>query len=623
LLAAGFNLRRKKAAKSLSTRYPYYQVSGTKYFIFHISQLYSVIFLEEAHIEAVMRVSIARFGTDFLSEAELRTYLDSTTHFCQVFLQDGEVLGFSLMEVGDCEQIARRMKGQADWFLRHFAAYERLAYRSLTAVAKEAEGRGVATALVREGLAFLATRAEVVVCDAWKSDHTHIGGVLERNGYALIKEVPDYWAADSQAVGYTCCYCGAPPCRCTAVIYAKFFARRYWWQRQGLAYEAGELHFAGRNLRQFVANKATPFYLYDLDRIVEKYGLMSAALTAEKADFCIYYALKANRNPAILSHLRLRTTANIDVCSPNELIWALQNGFEESQISYTGTSLSDSDLQILASYQDIKINFDSISAMRRFARYCPTRNIGIRINPHIGMAYKQSLEYSGNDVVKFGIYREQWADLVAFIRDSDFVVDTVHCHAGSGFLSPQLSKLAQIFAQIDDFIQLFPTIRRLNLGGGLGVPQEAGDKPLDLAVWAKTVADYARARNLSLAFEPGDFLVKDAGLLIAQVNTVEMKKDRLFLAINAGMNINYEYAYYQMNLEPVPLVAPTNDSLRPTTIAGNINEPIDLFAENKLLPHIEEGDFLALLGAGGYGASTSSNHCMRGDFKEYVISNNK
>jgi len=578
-----------------------------------------VIFLEEAHIEAVMRVSIARFGTDFLSVAELRTYLDSATHFCQVFLQDGEVLGFSLMEIGDCEQIAQRMKGQKDWFLRHFAAYSRLAYRSLTAVAKSSEGRGVASELVRAGLDFLSTRAEVVVCDAWKSDHTHIGGVLERNGYSLIKEVPDYWADDSQTVGYNCTYCGAPPCRCTAVIYAKFFARRYWWQREGLHYHEGELHFAQHNLAHFARNKTTPFYLYDLDRIIHKYTLLSDALAAQNADFQIYYALKANRNPAILSHLRLRTNAGIDVCSPNELDYAQQNGFAQSQISYTGTSLSDKDLRLLAAAVDIKINFDSLSALRRFATYCPSRNIGIRINPHIGMAYKQSLEYSGNEVVKFGIYSEQWAELHDFIQSTNFTVTTVHCHAGSGFLSDQLPRLQLIFAQIDKFIELFPSVRTLNLGGGLGVPQESGDKPLDLAVWAKTVADYARARNLSLAFEPGDFLVKDAGLLITQVNTVEIKKDQLFIGIDAGMNINYEYAYYEMNLEPVPLIEPCDYSLSPTTIAGNINEPIDLFAENKLLPRVEEGELLALLGAGGYGSSTSSNHCMRGDFKEYVL----
>ena len=84
------------------------------------------------------------------------------------------------------------------------------------------------------------------------------------------------------------------------------------------------------------------------------------------------------------------------------------------------------------------------------------------------------------------------------------------------------------------------------------------------------------------------------------------------------MNINYEYAYYQMNLEPVPL----NQSYGPLekyTIAGNINEPIDLMGEGILLPKMEEGDLIAFLNTGGYGASTASNHCMRGDFEEVVI----
>ena len=581
---------------------------------------YEVAALEEGQIEALMQISRVQLGQDFLSEAQLRRYLNSPTHFCQVVLEQGQVLGFSLMQIGDCPTVAQAFKGEKAWFLRHFGAYSRLAYRALTAVAKEAEGRGLASLLVKTGLDFLSTRVEVVVCDAWKSERVHIGRVLERCGYGLIKEVPDYWATESQALGYRCANCGAPPCRCTGVIYAKFFERRYWWAREGLAYKDQVLHLGKYNLAQFVRHKNSPFYLYDLNRVVAKYQLLAEALKAEGADFKIYYALKANRHPAILSHLRFRTAAGIDVCSPNELDWALQQGYEAEEISYTGTSLSDRDLQKLAPLEGLKINFDSLSALRRFARLCPSgRKVGVRINPHIGMAYNQSLEYSGQEVVKFGLYREQWPELQACIRETGLVLDTVHCHTGSGFLTAQLAKLPLIFEQIEAFLALFPTVRCLNLGGGLGVPQAAGDSPLDLAAWAKLVSNYALSRGLKLAFEPGDFLVKDAGLLITQVNTVERKKDRLFVGLDAGMNVNYEYAYYQMNLEALPLIEAQEPGLVPTTLAGNINEPIDLFAEDKLLPPVKEGDYLALINAGGYGASTSSNHCMRGDFKEYVI----
>lgn len=584
----------------------------------HAAENHQIVRLQAQHLQQIMQIAQEQFGQNFLSQSELLPYLDSPNKFCQVAISGQDVLGFSLMQAGNCEEIAHLFRREKTWFIEQFGAYERLGYRSLTAVAERAKRQGVADTLVRQGLAFLSDKVEVVVCDAWKSTTTHIANILERHGYEFIKECPDYWAADSLADGFICKACGQPPCRCTAVIYAKFFNRRPWWARRQLGYLNGRLHFAGLDLLAFASQKATPFYLYDLDRISHKYNMLHEALAAQNIDFQIYYAMKANRHPAILAHLRRETSAGIDVCSPAELDWAQQNGFLPNEISYTGTSLSDTDIAALARHPQIRINLDSLSAVRRFAKAAGEGNIGIRINPHVGMGYNQSLEYSGNQVVKFGIYREQWLDLQELIQKTKLHLDTVHCHAGSGFLTAQLPRLEQIFEQLDYFLSLFPSVTRLNMGGGLGVMQSKGDLSLDLNIWAAKIADYARRRGLTLAFEPGDFLVKDAGLLITQANTVETKKDRLFVGLDTGMNMNYEYAYYQMNLEAVPLAQPKSKQLIPTTLAGNINEPIDTFSDQKPLPPIQEGDYLALLNSGGYGASTASNHCMRGNFKEYI-----
>lgn len=580
--------------------------------------------LQNTHVESVLQIANEQFGEGFMAASELEQYIDSDTHFCHVVLYGATVVGFSLMQVGTLPEIARKMKGEADWFLQYFSTYSRLAYRSLTAVAAAFKGRGIANLLVKEGLAFLSHRAQVVVCDAWKSSFTHIGKILERNGYQVIKEVPDYWHRESLQQQYQCAVCGTPPCRCTAVFYAKFFDKKsenYWWQRPDLCYRNGLLHFADVDIRAYLQNKQTPFYLYNIRRILDKYQQLQAALAAHQVPFSIYYAIKANRHPAILSHLKANTNAGLDVCSPNELDWAFQMGFTQEQLTYTGTSLADRDLKMLALHPHLRINFDSLSAVRRFAALAGQRNIGIRINTGIGMAYNQSLEYAGEDnATKFGVYPEQWSALKQIIQqNTTLVIDTVHCHSGSGFLSDQLPRLPLIFEQIDAFIALFPTVQTLNLGGGLGVPQCEGDQPLDLEQWSAIVCQYARQRGLRLAFEPGDYLVKDAGILVTQVNTVEDKKGKHWVGIDTGMNMNYEFAYYQMNLEAVPIVQPLSPLKIPTTLCGNINEPIDVFSDQKPLPPFAEGDFIALLNSGGYGASTASNHCMRGDFKEYVL----
>lgn len=582
---------------------------------------YTLAFLQKDHLNAIFQICETQFGADFLSPTLLNSYLEASNKFCHVVLYEQQVIGFSLMQVSSREELAEKMQGEKEWFLNYFAAYPQIGYRSLTAVAKGFEGNGVASFLVQKGLTFLSNKVDVVICDAWKSTTVHIGSIPERNHCLPIKEIANFWTKESLEQNYYCNACGQPPCGCTAVIYAHFFKpkRPYWWERENLNYEQGYLKLGHSTVIDFAKNKTTPFYLYDVDRIVDKYQQIAHALASFDLDFKIYYAMKANRHPAILSHLKIRTHAGIDVCSPNELDWALQHSFSPTQISYTGTSLSNKDLSILAQQPNIAINFDSISAIRRFATLNPYRAIGIRINPNIGMAYNQSLEYSGNATVKFGIYQDQWQNLKTVVDASSLEVTTVHCHSGSGFLSDQLERLPDIFKVIDQFLALFPTVKTLNLGGGLGVPQNKGDQTLDLTKWASIIGDYAKKRRLTLAFEPGDFLVKDAGILVTQVNTVEQQQGKLFVGVDAGMNVNYEYAYYKMNLEAVPLVFPKNHRLIPSTLCGNINEPIDLFSEDKPLAIVEEGDYLALLNSGGYGASTSSNHCMRGDFKEYII----
>jgi len=582
---------------------------------------YNLTFLNDAYIDTILKISNKQLGNGFLSRELLLTYIDNPDKFCQIALEEETVVGFSLMEIASCAEIASKFKSESEWFLNYFAPYKRIAYRSLTAVSPAFEGNGIASLLVKKGVEFLSKKAEVLVCDAWKSGTTFIGNILERNGYKAIREVPLYWTADSVNYQFQCKVCGNPPCTCVAVIYAKFFGshHHYWWQRPDLSYKKGILTLSEINLLDFIKTKQTPIYIYDIDRIVSKYEQLCHVLEKQAVPFTIYYAMKANRHSGILSQLRIRTPIGIDVCSLNELDLAMQYGFSLNQLSYTGTALSDQEMQKISTHHHLRINLDSLSALRRFAKFSSQREIGIRINTGIGMAYNQNLEYTGTKITKFGIYQSEWTELKQLVEAKNLLVDTVHCHAGSGFLTAQLAKLPEILKVIDAFIELFPSVKTLNMGGGLGVPQAEGDEALDLKKWASIVCSYAKSKGLKLAFEPGDYLVKDAGILLAQVNTVEIKKGKLFVGIDAGMNVNNEYAYYNMNLEIVPLKELNHPKKLNTTVFGNINEPVDLFAEDKMLPVLEEGDYIALLNCGGYGASSSSNHCIRGDFKEYII----
>lgn len=229
------------------------------------------------------------------------------------------------------------------------------------------------------------------------------------------------------------------------------------------------------------------------------------------------------------------------------------------------------------------------------------------------------MEYAGSEISKFGIYESEWNKLRTVSKSLNLNIVRIHCHNGSDFLTAQLPKFNAIFDKIDRFLGLFPSVKTLNLGGGLSVPQNQGDKELDLNKWSMLIVDFAKKRGLSLVLEAGDYLVKDAGILISEVTTIEKKAGRLLVGLDCGLNVNNEYAYYKMNVEAVPLRLGPKKITVETTLHGNINKPIDLFCENKPMNSLQEGERIALLNSGGYSVSSSSNHCMRGDFEEYII----
>ncbi len=392
-----------------------------------------------------------------------------------------------------------------------------------------------------------------------------------------------------------------------------------WWERPDLRFRHGRLHLGSHDLAALARAGDTPLYAYHAPRILANLGRLRRALTGAVPASRVLYAMKSNRFQPLLGVLRA-AGCGVDVCSPEELLLARQCGFREEDISFTGTSLSEEDARVLARHPGIIVNCDSLASLRRLARLAPGRAIGLRINPGLGLGYRRNrlLRYAGNNVTKFGIHAEEFPAALALARDAGLRVTGLHFHTGCGFLTPQLPVLDRIFRRVRDFIRAAPPLDYVNLGGGLGIPLVAGDAPLDLAAWAAVVRRHFGRDRFRVLVEPGDYLVKDSGVLLLEVNTVERKSGTLFVGVNGGFNIHLEPAFYHLPLEPVP-VTTAGGPVRRVTIAGNINEALDLFARNVPLPLPREGDVLAFLNAGGYGSAMSSQHCLRGGFREYLL----
>ena len=393
---------------------------------------------------------------------------------------------------------------------------------------------------------------------------------------------------------------------------------RPFWTREGLEARAGRLFFAGQDTGALARSHGTPLFLYDPERLASNVGRLQAALDRAGVRHRVHYALKANRHPGFLSRLRALRSVGLDVCSPDEVTLALASGWKPEELSYTGTNLSSRDLdRILA--PPLVLNLDSLSAVRRVGARARGRRIGLRVNPQVGTGYSEKLTYAGDKPTKFGIYADRFEEALAEARRLGLEVKGLHFHIGSGWLRDGLPTFLEAVRRAADLARRVPGIEYVNVGGGLGIPLQDSDRPVDLDAYAAGLAQHLGPLGVTVFLEPGDFLVKDAALLLVEVVTVEDKAGVRFVGVDCGFNaygLPSMYHYYQ---EVVLCRAADAPPAITCTVAGHINEAGDLFAEGCRLPEVEEGDILAFLNAGGYAASMASYHCARPHAAERVV----
>jgi diaminopimelate decarboxylase len=396
-----------------------------------------------------------------------------------------------------------------------------------------------------------------------------------------------------------------------------------WWQRNDLCYQQEQLVFAGHPVEGLADRCGTPAFVYAASRVQENLDRLHRALTRVGLGgrYSLYYAMKANRFAPLLTFLKQTGLCGIDACSPGEVEHAVSCGFSPSDISFTASSLSARDLAVLIRYKGMLMNCDSLHAIRCWGALRPGSIIGIRINPGLGIGRTANdrLHYAGNATTKFGIYEEQFVEALELAGSYDLRVGRIHFHTGCGYLTPQLEQLERIIACGLRFVDAAGgQVARVNIGGGLGVPHVAADQPLDLDRWAAVLQQGFKGRDLHLEIEPGDYIVKDAGLLLLGTTFVERKKNVVFVGVDGGFNLAPEPAHYNLPFQPVPLR--DDDSVwQEVRVVGNINEALDVWDEQAWLPDMSGHRYLALINAGAYSAAMASNHCMRGGFKEFLL----
>ncbi len=393
------------------------------------------------------------------------------------------------------------------------------------------------------------------------------------------------------------------------------------WLRPGLDVQDGVLHIAGRNTVALARTAKLPVFVTDSAWIGAQARRLQSALAGAGLASRVRLALKAQREPGILRYIRSlgsddpAAKIGIDACSPDEVDYALAHGWQAGEISCTGTNMSDEDLRRVID-RGVHLNLDLLSQLERFGRLAPGSRAGLRINPRAGAAWggRRSL-YAGAKPTKFGIYEEQLGEAVAIARRYDLELDTVHMHMADGFLNAELTEIERAVKVAARMTRRLVAegfaIEEVNTGGGVGIPLRNSDAPLDLRAWAQILAEHLGPLGVTVGTEPGNFLTKQSTLLLAEVVTVEDRLGERFVGLNVGWNVLSFRFLYDVPFTIIPCNDPLAEPVGTATISGNINEGNDLFAENIPFATVAEGDYIAILNAGGYNQAMQSDHCLR------------
>lgn len=380
----------------------------------------------------------------------------------------------------------------------------------------------------------------------------------------------------------------------------------------------GELYIDGVSALRLAEEFDTPLYVMSEAKIRMQYKRLREALSRHIDRFRILYSAKANSNLAILRILH-EEGASIDAVSPGEVYLALKAGYSPTDILYTGTSVRDDELRYLLD-KGVIVNVDSISQLRRLLRYGAPEILSIRVNPMVGAGHHEHVVTAG-EASKFGVSEEE--AVRAYVEAAEGGVERfgIHMHIGSGIMSVEpLLKASERLLRVagEAHEKTGVAFDFIDLGGGLGIPYKPDEEELDLDELLKRllglVGDKVEEYSLGdpeVWMEPGRYLVAEAGILLTRVNTLKSTPLKRYAGVDAGFNTLIRPTLYG-SYHHVLAASRLDEALEERyDIVGPICESGDILARDRPLPKLMEGDLLAVLCAGAYGYSMSSQYNSR------------
>jgi len=353
----------------------------------------------------------------------------------------------------------------------------------------------------------------------------------------------------------------------------------------------------------------SPLYVYDAEKIKFQYDRLTAAFSTVK-QLRLNYACKALSNISVLQFLK-DLGSGLDTVSIQEVRLGLKAGFTPDRIIFTPNGVSLSEIEKVAEL-GVQINIDNLSILEQFGTKQPKTPVCIRINPHV-MAGGNTNISVGHIDSKFGISIHQLPHVMRIVENTGMHINGIHMHTGSDILDIDVFVYASEI--LFEAAKNFNDLEFIDFGSGFKVPYKEGDIETDIEELGEKLGErfnaFAKAykKPLTLAFEPGKFLVSEAGKFLVEVNVVKQTTSTVFAQVDSGFNHLIRPMLYGSQHE-IKNISNPEGRHRFYSVTGYICET-DTFANNRRISEISEGDILAFSNAGAYCFTMASNYNSR------------
>ena len=353
----------------------------------------------------------------------------------------------------------------------------------------------------------------------------------------------------------------------------------------------------------------SPVYVYDADKISSQYQRLTAAFSSVP-HLRINYAMKALSNISVLKLMK-KLGAGLDTVSIQEVQLGLRAGFVPQQIIFTPNGVSIDEIEE-AMRLGVQLNIDNLSVLEQFGSKHPEVPVCIRINPHV-MAGGNSNISVGHIDSKFGISIHQIPHILRIVENTKMHINGIHIHTGSDILDIDVFLYAAEI--LFEMAKNFKDLQFIDFGSGFKVPYKEGDIQTNIEELGERLSTRFLAfcqeygRDLTLAFEPGKFLVSQAGYFLVKVNVVKQTTSTVFAGVDSGFNHLIRPMFYGAT-HFIENISNPEGRKRFYSVVGYVCET-DTFASNRQIAEITEGDILCFHNAGAYCYTMSSNYNSR------------